>query len=198
MRPVVICFAGDIWDANPHSRHHLMRRLAGDWEILFVEGVPMRGIATGDRYELRRIARKLRAGSALRTVEPHLHALRPLPIPPLARAGRRAQVEALRLQVRRARRRLALEGPAVAWFSLPVAAPLLGRLRESGSLFYYQDRYDAFSHVDADRLRACVRRLAQGCDVSVASGRELAEDLVGLGADPVLVSHGVDLEHFAA
>lgn len=197
--PVVICFAGDVWDGNPHSRHHLMRRFAaGAWDVLFIEGVPMRPVSTGDRHELRRILAKLRTRSGLRTVAPGLYVLRPLPIPPAGPLGRRLQLAALRAQIAWARRWLDLDGPAIAWFSLPVVAPLVGRLGERGSVLYYQDRYDEFTHVDAPYLRACLRTLVEGCDVTIASADALADDLRALGGSPHVVRHGVDVEHFAA
>ncbi len=191
-RPVLICFAGDVWDGNPHSRHHLMRRFAGRFDVLFVEGIAMRAPTTADSFEWRRVAAKLRAGTRLRTVEPHLHVLRPPPVPP-----GRAQILTLRAQIRLSLRRLRLDGPRVSWFSLPNVAPLRGHLGERGSILYYQDRYDAFSHVDGDRLRAGLRALAEGCDVAVATAAPLADDLRALGADPIVVPHGVDVERFA-
>ena len=88
-RPVIICFAGDVWDGRPHSRHHLMRRLAGRYEILWVDGAFLRSLSRLEQHEWRQLARKLH-GFSLRTVEPHLHVLRPLPIPPAGRLGRQA------------------------------------------------------------------------------------------------------------
>src|SRR5437764_717431 len=90
-RPVLICFAGGRWDGNPHSRHHLMRRFSADFEVLFVENLPMRSIAAVDRTELRRIWRKLRAKVGLRTPEPHLHVLGAMPLPPAGRLGQALQ-----------------------------------------------------------------------------------------------------------
>jgi glycosyltransferase involved in cell wall biosynthesis len=195
-RPAILCFAGDAWDGNPHSRHHLMRRFAGRWEVLFVEGLPMRALAMDGPAELRRVAAKLRARAGLRTVAPHLHVLRPPPIPPAGRAGREVLLEVLRRQVLGARRRVGATGPAVSWFSQPIAAPLRGRLGDGGSVLYYQDRYDAFSHVDAELLRRSLTALARGCDVSIASAAALADDLRDLGAEPHLVPHGVELDRF--
>lgn len=197
-RPTIICFAGDVWDGNPHSRHHLMRRFAGRFEVLFVEGVPMRSIAPGQRGELGRVLAKVRTiGGELRTVAPHLHVLRPIAIPPAGAIGRRLQVLALRAHVNLARRRLGLTGPTISWFSVPVCAPLRGRVGDGGSIFYYQDRYDAFSHVDAAYLRRCVADLAADCDIAVASAEALAEDLRRLGASPYVIPHGVDPGRFA-
>jgi glycosyltransferase involved in cell wall biosynthesis len=109
----------------------------------------------------------------------------------------RAQVLTLRAQIRLSLRRRRLDGPRVTWFSLPNVAPQRGRLGERGSILYYQDRYDAFSHVDGERLRAGLRSLARGCEVAVATAAPLANDLRALGADPIVVPHGVDVERFA-
>ena len=196
-RPTLICFAGDRWHGNPHSRHHLMRRFAADFEVLFVEGLSMRSISSLNRTEVGRVWRKLRAGTGLHTPEPSLHVLTAPPIPPAGRAGQLMQLEVIAAQIRRARRRLHLSGAAVSWFSVPVAAPLLSRFEERGSLFFYQDRYHEFSGVNASRLRGLTAELARGCDVSVATSEELAEDLRQLGAEPMLLPHGVEIERFS-
>jgi glycosyltransferase involved in cell wall biosynthesis len=196
-RPIIISFAGDSWDGNPHSRHHLMRRLAPRYDVLFVEGVPMRGPAVRDRYELRRIAAKLGPPRRLRTVGPGLHVFRPAPVPPAGRLGRAAQLAALRLEIRHAIARLELHGPRLSWFSQPIVSPLLGRLGERASVLYYQDRYDAFAFVDGPRIRSHLARLARNCDLSIATAEPLARELRALGADPVLLLHGVDVERFA-
>jgi glycosyltransferase involved in cell wall biosynthesis len=195
-RPVLICFAGDRWDGNPHSRHHLMRRFAGDFEVLFIEGMPMRSLASVDHLELRRAWEKLRAGVRIRTPEPHLHVVSVPPIPPTGRLGRGAQLAAVRAQVAFARRRLGLNGPAISWFSVPVAAPLRSRIGDRASLFFYQDRYDQFTGVDGPLLRQLIADLAANCEVTVATSAALADDLRELGADPLLVGHGVDIERF--
>ena len=174
-----------------------MRRFAGEWEVLFVEGIPMRSLARLDPAEARRVLGKLRARVGVRTVAPSLHVLRPLPVPPARRLGRRLQLATLHLQITRARRRLGLGGPAVSWFSVPVVAPLLGRLGDAGSILYYQDRYDAFSHVDGELLRRRLAELARACEVAVATADHLADDLRSLGATPEVIPHGVDLDHFA-
>lgn len=173
-----------------------MRRFAGDFEVLFIESLPMRSLARPDRQELQRALRKLRRGMRLRTVAPHLHVMRPPPIPPAGPVGHLLQLAAVRAQIEYARRRLGIVGVAVSWFSVPTAAPLRGRLGERGSLFYYQDRYDEFSHVDAPRLRALIAQLAR-CDACLATSEELAADLHALGARATVVPHGVDAERFA-
>lgn len=195
-RPVVICFAGDVWDANPHSRHYLMRRFArAGYEVLFVEGAFVRSIAKLDRGAWWRIFGKLRRGIALHTPEPGLHVLRPIPLPPSG-GLRRIALPLLRLQIELALRWLRLRGERVAWFSWPLVAPMVGHLGERASVFFYQDRYHEFTDVDVDQLLADTRHLATHCDLSIASATALGDDLRAMGADPVVVSHGVDVERF--
>jgi glycosyltransferase involved in cell wall biosynthesis len=76
-------------------------------------------------------------------------------------------------------------------------APLRGRMGDRASILYYQDRYHAFSHVDAERLQRNLAELAHGCDASVCTSASLAEDLRRAGADPLVVPHGVDVEQFS-
>lgn len=175
-----------------------MRRFAASgWDVLWVEAVAMRSVAGTDRAELRRVLSKLSAMGGLRCVEERLHVLRPLPIPPAGRAGRATQLRVLEHQVMRSVRQLGLGPRAVTWFSVPVAAPLRGRLGDRASVLYYQDRYDEFSRVDRSYLRRCLCSLAQGCDVAIASAEELAEDLRALGVSPAVVPHGVDVDRFS-
>ncbi len=174
-----------------------MRRFAGEFEVLFIESMPMRSLAAVDRGEVGRAWRKVRAGSRLRSPEPHLHVLSAPPIPPAGRLGEAVLLTALRAQIAFARRRLRLSGATITWFSIPTAAPLRSRLGDRGSLFYYQDRYDEFTGVRPQRLLELTSQLARGCEVSIATSAELADDLRAFGATPELVPHGVDAERFA-
>lgn len=197
VRPVLICLAGDQWDGHPHSRHHLMRRFAADWDVLFIESVPMRAPAVASAFDLRHAVRRLAARPLVRTVADGLHVLRPIPIPPAGRFGRALQMAVVRRNIESACINLGLAGPRVVWFSLPNARTLRERLGARGSVFYYQDRYEAFTGVDRDRLRADVAALARDCEVTIATSTGLADDLASLGATPVVVAHGVDFKHFA-
>lgn len=175
-----------------------MRRFAAHgWDVLWVEGVAMRAVANTGRAELRRVGAKLRAAGGVRCVEERLHVLRPLPIPPAGRIGRALQLRVLERQVMQAVRQLGVGEHRLSWFSVPVVAPLRGRLGDRASVLYYQDRYDEFSHVDRAYLRGCLRSLAEGCDVSIASADALADDLRALGASPAVVPHGVDVDRFS-
>ncbi len=156
----------------------------------------MRGIATGDRHEWRRAMARLRL-PVLREVESGLHVLRGLPIPPGGRLLRGAQLADLRSEIELAIWRRGLRGPRVTWFSQPIVAPLIGRLQERGSVLYYQDRYDSFSHVDGPLLRRCLQRLARDADTCIATAEHLADDLRQLGRNPAVIPHGVSAERFA-
>ena len=174
-----------------------MQRFAADWDVLFVEGVPMRVPALARRRDRHQAAHRFTPRPFIRTVAPGLHVLQPVPLPPAGRLGSALQMTVARRNVETACRAVGLEGPRIVWFSLPNARALRGRLGERGTVFYYQDRYDAFSGVNAERSRADVAELARRCDVTIATSDELHAELAGLGAKPVLVPHGVDVDHFS-
>ena len=68
----IVCFAND-WNADPTSKHHLMRRFAEQNRVLWVEASGMRKPNLGSRADLGRIAGKLKsllAAAETRTASP--------------------------------------------------------------------------------------------------------------------------------
>ena len=84
-RPLVgrdmLCFSHD-WTGDPLSKTHLMRELARDNRILWVNSIGYRTPSLGSRHDLGRIVRKLKAAaSPVREVEPNIFVLNPLVVP---------------------------------------------------------------------------------------------------------------------
>src|ERR1700719_4611647 len=76
----MLCFSHD-WSGDPLSKTHLMRLLARDNRILWVNSIGYR-TPTVSRRDLGRLWRKLLAATRpLREVEPNLFVLNPLAIP---------------------------------------------------------------------------------------------------------------------
>lgn len=191
----IVCFSND-WDGDPLSKTHLMRILARDGRVLWVNSLGNRS-ARASAADAAKIARKLRAAArGLVEVERNIHVLSPLYVPaygnPLAT---RANAVLVRLQVLAAMRRLGMRRP-ISWCFLPSAAPVAGTLGEALVLYHVVDEFSAFSDASA-HVPALEERLLRRADLVVASSEKLLEAKRRVNPNTVLVRHGVDWAHFA-
>jgi hypothetical protein len=191
----IVCFSND-WDGDPLSKTHLMRILARDNRVLWVNSLGNRipRATVGDGL---RIARKLRAAArGVVEAERNIHVLSPLYLPAYgSEAVRRANRAVVRLQVLAAMRRLGMRRP-ISWSFLPSAAAVAGTLDEALVLYHVVDEFAAFSDASA-HVAELERRLLARADLVVASSAPLLEAKRRVNPRTVLVRHGVDFAHFA-
>src|SRR5258708_5797086 len=143
----MLCFSHD-WTGDPLSKTHLMRVLARENRILWVNSIGYR-TPSFNKADVGRVLRKLAAlANRLREVEPNIFVLNPLAIPaygsPLVR---RLNRRLLQWQVRSAMRRLGFRTP-LNWVFNPAAAVVAGTLGEEAVIYYCVDEYSAFSGVN--------------------------------------------------
>jgi hypothetical protein len=191
----IVCFSND-WDGDPLSKTHLMRILARDGRVLWVNSLGNRS-ARASASDAAKIVKKLRAAArGLVEAEKNIHVLSPLYVPayghPLAT---RANGVLVRLQVLAAMRRLGLRRP-ISWCFLPSAAPVAGSLGEALVLYHVVDEFSAFSDASA-QVPVLERRLLERAELVVASSEKLLEAKRRVNPNAVLVRHGVDWAHFA-
>src|ERR1700737_1921409 len=85
----LLCFSHD-WNGDPLSKTHLMRLLARDNRVLWVNSIGYRTPSVS-KADLGRVLRKLAAAfSPLREVDPNLFVLTPLVVPAYGSAAIRA------------------------------------------------------------------------------------------------------------
>ena len=191
----IVCFSHD-WTGDPLSKTHLMRLLARENRVLWVNSVGYRGPSL-NRADLGRALRKLRAVSlALSEPEPGIFLLSPLALPLYGNAAaRRLNRALLGFQVRRAMRQLGFRR-AINWVFNPPAAVIAGRLGEEVLIYQCVDEYGAFTGVSAAAMEEFERILLAKADVSIVSAERLLEPRRRLNPATVLVRHGVDYQHF--
>jgi hypothetical protein len=191
----IVCFSND-WDGDPLSKTHLMRILARENRVLWVNSLGHRA-PRATRYDAARVARKLReAARGVREVEPGLHVLAPLYLPAYGtEAVRRTNGALVRFQIRAAMARLGMHRP-ITWAFLPSAAPVAGTLGEEVVIYHVVDEHSAFSDA-SPFVEELERRLLSRADLVVASSERLAAAKRPLSRRTVLVRHGVDHSHFA-
>ncbi|HKQ63055.1 MAG TPA: glycosyltransferase [Candidatus Polarisedimenticolaceae bacterium] len=192
----IVCFAHD-WNADPTSKTHIMRILAGRNRVLWVNSIAMRRPAA-TRADVGRLATKLRRIlGGYRQVAPNLHVVDPLVVPFPGRAAvDRLNAALLALRLRGLCRRLGQERP-ILWTYMPNVNRLLGRLGERRVVYHCVDEYAAFSGVPRAAIARMERELVRRADVVLTSSEQLRRERMPFNPNTHFVSHGVDLEHFA-
>jgi glycosyltransferase involved in cell wall biosynthesis len=191
----MICFSHD-WSGDPLSKTHLMRLMARENRVLWVNSIGYR-TPTASKADLSRAFWKLAAAAnPLREVEPNIFTLNPLAIPAYGNPGVRAFNRGfLRWQVKRAMRRLRFKR-AINWVFNPAASVIAGELGEEMVIYYCVDEYTAFTGVDSKALAELERRLMRRSDLVIVSSDELYQSKAPFNPRTALVRHGVDHAHF--
>lgn len=191
----ILCFSQD-WGGDPLSKNHLMRLLARDNRVLWVNSIGYRA-PSASAADLSRAVRKLAAVSRpVREVEPNIHVLNPLAVPFHGRPSVRALNRwLLRAQVRRAMRRLGFRRP-VNWVFNPAAAVVAGQLGEETLIYHCVDECTEFTGVPARTIAELEHRLLVAADLVVTSADRLYRAKARVSPNTVLVRHGVDHRHF--
>ena len=190
----IVCFSND-WDGDPLSKTHIMRILARENRVLWVNSLGNRTPRL-TRRDVRRVATKLRAAaSGLRCVAPDLHVLAPLYLPAYGSGAARAANRILvRLQVLRAMRQLGMRNP-ISWSYLPSAAPIAGTLGEELVVYHVVDEFAAFTDASV-HVASLEAELLQKAHLVFASSEALLASKSRLNPRARLVRHGVDHAHF--
>jgi glycosyltransferase involved in cell wall biosynthesis len=191
----IICFSHD-WSGDPLSKTHLMRLLASDNRILWVNSVGYRS-PNLSRADFTRALHKLRSvSSELTNPEPNIFVLSPLAVPLYGNSAVRWLNRALlRFQVRRAMRKLRFRHP-INWVFNPPAAVVAGQLGEDVLIYQCVDEYGAFTGASVVAIQEFERHLLSTADVSLVSSERLLESRRRINPATALVRHGVDYEHF--
>ena len=198
---------GEDWGRHPSSTQHIMRRLAGERRIMWVNSLGLRRPRLS-RRDLARLAAKASSllsprsaridASAAGTSDaahPFTSVINPHAIPwPGSRLAAAVNRQSLSRQIKAAMRRSGFERP-VLWTSLPTALPVVGELGESGLVYYAGDDFGALAGVDHKPVLEAERRLAEKADLILAASDEIASRF-----DPDktrMVPHGVDFDLFS-
>ena len=191
----LVVFSND-WDGDPLSKTHIMRILARDNRILWVNSIGNRAPKV-NAHDLKRLWNKLSSFTeGLREVEPNLFVLAPLAIPFYgSKAIQLANRELLRVQVKRAMRKLQFTHP-ISWSYLPASAPVSGTLGEELVVYQCVDEFSAFEDTKGAQIANLEMQLLKKSDLVITSAERLYDSKIKINPHTVLVRHGVDFTHF--
>src|SRR5712664_2094171 len=195
----IVCFAGeDWWYHHPHSKNHLLKRLAKHNRVLFVNSITMGlpSISSPDYFQ--KILRKLRSYLRwLRKAPEGLWVMTPINVPLYGSAAMRALNRLLlTLQLRLVMLILNLRDPIV-WVAIPTAADVVSLLGAKLLVYQVSDKYDfnEDSALSRDVIRDMDARLKQRAAVVMYSGRKLYEEAET--RHRYFLEQAVDYERFA-
>ena len=194
----ILCFSHD-WTGDPLSKTHLMRLLAKNNRVLWVNSIGYRSPSLASKRDLGRIVQKLKAATeSIREAEKNLFVLSPLAIPAFGSSVIRSfSARLLRWQIRRAMRKLGFRDP-MNWVFNPAAGTIAGTLGEREIIYYCVDEYTAFKGVDTTALVQIEKDLLEKADAVFVSAEKLLQSKRSTRAKTVLIRHGVDFDHFAS
>ena len=196
---------GEDWGRHPSSTQHLVRRLAQDRAVLWVNSIGMRRPRLTVR-DLKRAAGKVLGGPHRRSDAGHPKApAQPVPenltvVSPIAVPWPGSCVAATVNKVLFARQLLpqisqrGIERP-ILWTSLPTALPAVGQLGERAVVYYCGDDFGALAGVDHAPVLEMEAALVAKADLILAASETLAARFPR--GKTLLVPHGADVALFS-
>lgn len=191
----MLCFGHD-WSGDPLSKTHLMRILARENRVLWINSIGYR-TPTASARDIRRALHKLKAFTEpVREVQKNLFVLNPLAIPAYGSAFIRSiNRRLLQLQILSAMRKLGFKR-AINWVFNPSGAVVAGTLNEALVVYYCVDEFTSFSDAGTRSMAKMEKTLLKRADLVVVSAERLYQSKSPFNRNVVLVRHGVDFEHF--
>jgi glycosyltransferase involved in cell wall biosynthesis len=194
----IVCVGFADWDtALQTNQHHLMKRLAAENRVLFVESLGLRRPQLAGR-DIERIVKRLRAGLRGAREVDGLHVLSPLVLPLHANAFVRAlNRRLLAIFVRRAANKLKMRSP-ILWAYVPQAESLLDVLQPELVIYHCVDDIAAQPGIDATSFREAETRFGGRADLVLASAPGLAERLRSISSNVLYAPNVADTLLFAS
>lgn len=191
----IVCFSHD-WSGDPLSKTHIVRILARENRVLWVNSIANR-MPTAAKKDFSRIVKKLTAFTEkVKEVEPNIFVMNPLTIPAYGNAAiREFNQKFLLAQIRRAMKNLNFQKPVNLVFN-PAAGMVAGKLGEDLLVYYCVDEYTAFTGA-TDGLKQIENELFRKSDLVIVSAEKLLADKKQFNPNTFLIRHGVDYRHFS-
>jgi glycosyltransferase involved in cell wall biosynthesis len=199
----VICFAGeDWWYHHPHSKNHIMKRLARENRVMFVNSISMGLPSVRSADFFAKIRRKLRSYAKFVRRSPEgILVVTPIVTPFFgSAAGRALNQFLLVVQIRSLMLLFGFRRP-VLWVAIPTARDVVGKLGEEALVYQVSDKYEAnhMDHATKSELIATLHRdMLDRADLVYYSGRKLFEEATAHREKSRLLEQAVDFEHFAS
>jgi glycosyltransferase involved in cell wall biosynthesis len=193
----IVCFAKD-WSEDPTSNNHVMRLLARNNNVLWLNSIGLRRPRLTDRRDLGKMVEKLRGfARGPVQVDERMWVFTPLVVPlPASAVASVVNQQILRYSLHWLRRRLGMDRYQL-WTFLPNVVEHLGALDPSLVVYYCTDEFSQFSYLDREKMSRWDSELCRRADVVFTTATPLLEKRRPHNPETHLALHGVDYQHFA-
>lgn len=201
LKTPLVVFSDD-WGRHPSSSQHLIKHLLPTREVLWVNTIGTRPLRL-DVRTAQRVIEKLKHWAAPAASLPAVseqglpgvkspHVISPRMWPSFSTmAARRLNKTLLAAALKPAIERLG-EAPVVIT-TIPLMADLVGELPVKKWIYYCVDDFSVWPGYDGKTMGDMERQLVPRMSDTVAASESLSQGLRQFGAQPTLITHGVDL-----
>ncbi|MBT0002338.1 glycosyltransferase [Vibrio alginolyticus] len=194
---------GEDFGGLPSSTQHIVKRLAANHRILWVNSIGLRQPKL-DSKDIQRALNKLtrvfhNVGSHKPTLDsetnPNIHIINLLTIPaPNSALARKVAAKMMKHQLNKQLQALGFDKP-VFWTSLPTAADVCAEMNPRGLIYYCGDDFSALAGVDHDTVTKHERTLVNAANVIFTASETLSTKFPS--HKTVTLPHGVNVSLFS-
>lgn len=193
---------GEDWGGLPSSTQHIIKHLSKTRKVLWVNSIGLRRprFSCHDVFRAtKKVARKLKSSKPIAGKKPHefknITVVDLLTIPaPRNAIERYISARLIEKQLKPKINKLGMNNPLL-WISLPTAADLVGKLGESGVIYYCGDDFSSLAGVDHKTVEKHEKDLVERSDIIFTASEKLANKFPK--EKVITLPHGVDFELFA-
>jgi len=192
----IVCFAND-WHNDPTSKHQVMKILAIENKILWINSVGLRTPAF-NKSDMARILQKTKGlFKGIEKVNNNLYVMSPLVIPfHKYNVIKKINNYILAQQIKYYLNKLRMKDVQI-WTFMPTMLDMVAKLKYTKMIYYCVDDWSKFSFVDRRLVTQMETDLVKKVDIVIASAKELYEQKRRHNSNTHLVHHGVDYKHFS-
>ncbi|MGI3103312.1 glycosyltransferase [Vibrio alginolyticus] len=194
---------GEDFGGLPSSTQHIVKQLAANHRILWVNSIGLRQPKL-DSKDIKRALNKFtrvfhNVGSHKPTLDsetnPNIRIINLLTIPaPNSALARKVAAKIMKLQLNKQLQTLGFDKP-VFWTSLPTAADVCTEMNSRGLIYYCGDDFSALAGVDHDTVTKHERTLVNAANVIFTASETLSTKFPS--GKTVTLPHGVDFSLFS-
>ena len=194
---------GEDFGGLPSSTQHIVKRLAANHRILWVNSIGLRQPKL-DSKDIKRALNKFtrvfhNVGSHKPTLDsetnPNIHIINLLTIPaPSSALARKVAAKMMKHQLNKQLQALGFDKP-VFWTSLPTAADVCAEMNPRGLIYYCGDDFSALAGVDHDTVTKHERTLVNAANVIFTASDTLSTKFPS--HKTVTLPHGVNVSLFS-